>query len=87
MTHLEAKWWVYILRTSRMALYTGITVDIERRLLQHNGVKPNGAKALRGQRPVTLVWKNGPLTHREALGMEREIKKLSKIKKEALVAG
>ena len=36
----------------------GVTVDVARRLLQHNGQLPGGAKATRRGRPWTLhhVW-------------------------------
>ena len=81
----DLRWWVYMVRTSKRALYTGITLDIERRIAEHNGKGLRGAKALRGQRPVNLVWQQGPLTHGEALKQERSIKKLSKLQKEKLL--
>ena len=82
----ERRWWVYMVRTSRQALYTGITLDIDRRMAEHNGKGLRGAKALRGQRPVYLVWKQGPLAHAEALKQERDIKKMNKRQKENLVS-
>ena len=81
------RWWVYMVRTTRQALYTGIATDIERRIAEHNGQGSRGAKALRGQRPVNLVWKQGALSQGEALRLERHIKSLKKTQKENVVAG
>ncbi|MGB0867831.1 MAG: GIY-YIG nuclease family protein, partial [Granulosicoccaceae bacterium] len=41
----ERQWFLYIIRRDDRALYTGITLDVNRRLREHlNG---QGAKALR----------------------------------------
>ena len=48
-------WSVYIVRCADDSLYTGITIDLERRLHEHNNAK-NGAKYTRPRRPVTLVY-------------------------------
>ncbi|MCJ7760689.1 GIY-YIG nuclease family protein [Candidatus Bathyarchaeota archaeon] len=46
------------------------------RVFEHNtGLK--GAKCLRGQRPVTLVWVSDGQTKSQALKFENRIKKLS----------
>jgi putative endonuclease len=45
-------WYIYILECSDNTLYTGITTDINRRLLEHNSGK--GAKYTRNRKPVTL---------------------------------
>lgn len=48
------KWFLYIVECRDGALYTGITTDIKRRVLEHNS--GNGAKSLRGRLPVKLVY-------------------------------
>lgn len=50
----QIKWYVYIVCSADNSLYTGITTDLSRRILQHNSGK--GAKSLRGKLPVKLVY-------------------------------
>jgi putative endonuclease len=45
-------WYVYILECSDGTLYTGITTDVEKRILTHN--KGKGAKYTRQRLPVVL---------------------------------
>lgn len=77
-------YYVYIVKTAKNKLYTGITNNIERRLYEHNHTK-KGAKSLRGQRPVMLLWRSCPMSKSEALKEERRIKKLSRKDKEKVV--
>ncbi|WP_165067185.1 GIY-YIG nuclease family protein [Desulfovibrio sp. ZJ200] len=51
----EAVWHVYLLECADGTLYCGVTSNLERRLAQHNGLKPGGARYTRGRRPVRLV--------------------------------
>ncbi len=82
----HSDWWVYLIRTSKNALYCGITTDINRRFIQHQ--QGCGAKALRGKGPLSLVWQHhvGP-SKSQALQLEHRIKCLSKTQKERLVIG
>ncbi len=48
------QWYVYLLRCVDNSLYCGITTDMQRRLLEHNGYKKGGAKYTKGRRPVEL---------------------------------
>ena len=58
-------WWVYLVRCSDQTLYSGVTVDLTRRVRQHNGELVGGARYTRGRRPVELVWhKVSDLTQR-----------------------
>lgn len=76
------KHFVYILRCSDDSLYTGYAIDIERRLIEHNGEsKVDGAKYTRGRRPVTILYSEGFKTRSEALKREAVIKKLSRTEK------
>lgn len=49
-------WYVYIVQCRDGSLYTGITIDLKRRLVEHNIDNLKGAKSLRGKRPVQLVY-------------------------------
>ncbi len=80
----DEPWFVYMVRTSRKAFYTGVTKNVEHRVWEHNN-STRGAKALRGQRPVRLVWTRGPLPRAEALWQEAQIKKVSHASKREMV--
>ncbi|MCI1899353.1 MAG: GIY-YIG nuclease family protein [Enterobacter sp.] len=78
-------WFVYLVRTTHNALYTGITTDVARRFVEHQTGK--GAKALRGKGELTLAF-SAPVGERSlALKMEYRIKQLTKRQKERLVTG
>ncbi len=51
----EGVWRVYLLECSDGTLYCGVTTDTARRLAQHNGERPGGARYTRGRRPVRLA--------------------------------
>ncbi|MAF64888.1 MAG: hypothetical protein CMJ84_04420 [Planctomycetes bacterium] len=56
--------------------YVGISTDVERRLDQHNGVTPGGARSTRPWRPWRVGATFGPFeTRSEALRVEGEIKR------------
>ncbi|MCQ3829455.1 GIY-YIG nuclease family protein [Microbulbifer elongatus] len=80
-------WFIYLIRTSKGTLYTGITRDVERRFQEHSSGGPRAAKALRGRGPLTLEFQQGVDSHSEALKLELQVKKWSKAHKEALIAG
>ena len=80
-------WFIYLIRTNKGSLYTGITRDVERRFEEHSGGGPKAAKALRGRGPLTLEFQQGVDSHSEALKLEMQIKKWSKARKEALITG
>ena len=65
---------VYILKCSDGSLYTGITSNLEKRILQHNGLKLGGGKYTRSRRPVELVYVEKYETKKEAAKREYEIK-------------
>lgn len=81
----EITWYLYLLRCANGDLYTGITTDVQRRLDQH--ANNRGARRLRGQGPLQLVFSCPAGTHSRALRLEYRVKKLSRIQKEALVDG
>lgn len=76
---------VYILRCGDGTLYTGCTNDLPRRLQAHQSGR--GAKYTRSRLPVELVyWEEVP-DWSAALRREAAIKRLTREKKLALVAG
>ena len=78
-------WSVYILRCRDGTLYTGITIDVERRLHEHNQVDSKAARYLKTRRPVELVYQERAPSRGEAMKRERAIKKLSRDRKLKLI--
>ncbi len=76
---------VYILRCSDGSLYTGITTNLQRRLLEHNS-PAGGSKYTRPRRPVVLVYAENAVSRREAMQRENHIKSLSLPQKRQLLA-
>jgi putative endonuclease len=74
--------YVYIVECSDGTLYTGWTVDIQKRLEQHN--RGTGAKYTRSRYPVTLRYLEELDTKEEALKREHAIKKYSRQEKISL---
>jgi putative endonuclease len=73
-------WYVYIIECEKdNTLYTGITTDINRRLLEHNSGK--AAKYTKTRRPVKLRALFEVKNRSEALKEEYRIKQLSKQEK------
>jgi putative endonuclease len=77
-------WFVYIVRCSDNSLYTGIAIDVEARITQHNNGK--GAKYTRSRRPVELVHSEKLSDKGDALRREIQIKKMSPKQKRNLVS-
>ena len=76
---------MYLLRCADGTLYTGIAMDLERRLSQHNGELAGGPKYTRGRRPVELLWSAPAADRSIALQREAAIKRLSRARKLDLV--
>jgi putative endonuclease len=76
---------LYILECVDKTLYTGITVDVERRVSEHNTSKL-GAKYTRVRRPVKLVYSKKFRNRSLASKAESRIKKLTREEKLKLVA-
>ncbi|NQU57346.1 MAG: GIY-YIG nuclease family protein [Rhodospirillales bacterium] len=74
------QWHVYVLRNADNILYTGISKDTTRRILEHNN--GTGAKYTRGRGPWALAHSEGPFEHGEALRREIAIKKDANLKRQ-----
>lgn len=76
---------VYILQCADNSYYTGLTDNMDERLLQHQtGVFITCYTYKR--RPVALLWHQFIDTIEEAMSLEKQIKGWSRKKKEALMA-
>ena len=77
--------WVYILACRNGSYYTGHTDNLEKRLAEHESGELKGYTSSR--LPVKLVFSQEFPTREEALGSERQIKRWSRKKKEAMMRG
>ena len=78
-------WVVYILRCVDGSLYIGQTNDLEKRVAKHN----NGVAAAHTacRRPVHVVYTEEHPNLAESSRRERQLKRWTRAKKEALIAG
>lgn len=79
---MESKWYVYCLATVEAPVntYIGATVDVDRRLAQHNREQSGGAKAtgVRGGEWYRVCYVQGFLDNHQALSFEWHWKWYSK---------
>ena len=79
------KGYVYILKCANGNFYTGSTIDLERRIRQHQSGE--GANYTKKHRPVVLVYYQEFPTIGEAFRREKQIQGWSHAKKQALIDG
>jgi putative endonuclease len=85
-------WTVYIVQCADGTLYTGVTIDVTRRVAEHNGVRANGVRAVREigarytrtRRPVKLAYQERATNRSAACKREYAIKQMSRREKLAL---
>jgi putative endonuclease len=82
-----SRWHLYMVRTARGALYTGITTDVARRFAEHQAGAPRGARSLRGKGPLELVFSVTVNDRSVASRLEWHLKQWPRTRKEALVRG
>jgi len=73
-------YYIYILKCADKTLYTGITTDLKRRILEHNE-ESLGAKYTSARRPVKLAYSRKFKNRSSASKEEARIKKLTRIQK------
>lgn len=84
---LPPAWHVYILHCADGTYYTGIAMDVKRRLAEHNDADSRlGARYTRARRPVVLVYQEPAANRSEAGKREYQIKQLPRSEKLALIA-
>ena len=77
-------WDVYIVQAVSGKLYTGISVDVERRFEEHTRGR-SGAKFFRISPPARIVFRERHPDRAAAMAREREIKGMSRRAKLALL--
>lgn len=76
----SSQWYLYVVACRDESLYTGITTDVERRVLEHNE-SSQGARYTRSRRPVNLVASWPCQDRSEASKLEYAFKALSRDEK------
>ena len=79
----KRSWCVYMVECVNQAIYTGISNDVVKRVDTHN--KGKGARYTRIFGPVKLIYQEKKRSISSALKREREIKKMPRGKKLALI--
>ena len=77
--------YVYIVECRDGSYYTGLAINVEERLGQHNSGK--GAKYTRSRLPVKIVYVETCVSLSDALKRERQIKQMRRGQRETLVLG
>jgi putative endonuclease len=93
MIGASKQWHVYIVRCADGTLYTGVAIDVVRRVAEHNGMRANGARAVRdigarytrSRRPVKLAYQELAANRAAACKREYRIKQLTRREKIALI--
>jgi putative endonuclease len=79
------KAYMYILRCSNDTYYTGSTIDLEKRIVQHQ--MGDAANYTRKHGPVKLVYFEEFAMIQDAFLREKQVQNWSQKKKEALIQG
>jgi putative endonuclease len=77
------EWYFYIVRCKDNSLYSGIAINIDARVKEHN--RGTGAKYTLGRRPVTLVYSEKLNNVSEARKRESKVKSWPRARKEQLI--
>jgi predicted GIY-YIG superfamily endonuclease len=77
--------YVYILRCADQSLYIGHTDDLALRVARHNAGCADCSFTC-NRRPVTLVYSEPFASRKAAVRRERQLKRWTRAKKEALIA-
>ena len=77
-------YFVYIVECSDGSYYTGFTVNLDKRIMEHNSGSFDNAYTLK-RRPVVLRWYEKFTDPNQAIAVEKQIKGCSRRKKKALI--
>ncbi len=83
--NVSPKGWMYILECSDGSFYTGSTINLSKRLLEHQ--RGIGANHTKNRLPVKLVYFEKFNRIQEAFKREKQIQNWCKAKKIALING
>ena len=76
-------WFVYILECQDKTLYTGVTLDLVKRLKEHNTTSI--CKYTRSRKPLKLVYQEKCLNHHQARERELLLKEFTREEKLELI--
>jgi putative endonuclease len=79
--------WTYILECADGSFYVGSTVDLERRISEHDLGLAAAYTASRRRRPVRLVWAAQFDRIDDAFAYEKRVQRWSRAKRIALIEG
>ena len=79
------RWSVYIAQCADGSFYIGSAIDVMSRIARHNAGR--GAMFTAEQRPIRLVYSEPYMSEAAARQRETQLKKWSRAKKAALIAG
>ena len=79
-------YYLYILKCADKTLYTGITTDLKRRIVEHNSSNL-GAKYTHSRRPVKIVFSKKFKNRSTASREEARVKGLKRVEKLELIKG
>jgi putative endonuclease len=79
--------WAYILECADGSYYVGSTVDLDRRVGQHQAGEGSAYTKRRGRLPVTLVWAADFARVDEAFAFEKMVQGWNRKKRTALIEG
>lgn len=79
--------WVYVLRCADDSFYVGSTIDLSRRLEQHQRGEGAIYTRISRRRPLTLAWASELDTIEAAFRLEKQIQGWSRAKRLALIDG
>ena len=82
--HRRLMWFVYIVRCSDNSLYIGETDDVAARVSRH--IDGRGSSFTARRRPVRLAFSEAHESRDAALVREKQLKRWTRAKKEALIA-
>ena len=81
---MDKRLFVYIVKCKDDSYYTGVTNNVEKRVVEHNyGL--NKKSYTYSRRPVKLVFSQEFSDYLEAIRFEKQVKGWSRAKKEALI--
>jgi putative endonuclease len=83
----DKPWFIYLIKNKLNQLYCGITVDVQRRFLEHASNSPKCAKALKGKGPLVIMFCAKVGNQSDALKIEYWLKKQTRHYKNALITG
>jgi putative endonuclease len=78
-------WFVYLIECCDGTLYTGVALDVDRRVAEHN--EGRGGRYTRGRAPVQIVAASRALDKRAAYRLEWRVKQLRACDKPGALVG